>query len=332
MFIRFSRYVFCCLISLFSLSAHASSFTDRPEVKAYIAETAKKYDFNQEQLEGWFNTVQVQTAILGSISKPHEKMPWNKYKQIFLQQERIQQGIEFSKKYKTTLADAEKKYGVPAPIIVAILGVETYYGKQQGTYRVLDSLSTLSFNYPPREPFFKKELTEFLLLCREMNVSPTSIYGSYAGAIGQAQFMPSSYRYYAVDSSDKGHSDLRKNPHDAIYSIANYLNKNGWRADEPIATPAKISGSAYRRLDIESRKPLYTLTQLRSYGVTPAYYPPVVPQEPVGLVQLDTTGAPEYWIGFKDFYVITSYNVSKQYAMAVFLLASDIQRGMGIEK
>lgn len=308
-----------------------SSFCQRPDVQTYIMAVSKQYGFSQMELTNWFNTVQIQPAIITSISKPYEKKPWDTYQGIFLQDKRIQNGIAFFKQNRTVLDNAEKKYGVPAPIIVAILGVETYYGEQQGTYRVLDSLSTLGFDYPPRAPFFKKELTEFLLLCRQLNLDPTTVQGSYAGAIGQAQFMPSSYRHYAIDFSGEGRSDLRRNPHDAIYSIANYLQKNGWKADEPIATPAKIIGTQYQSLDVDAKTPLYTMDQLKFFGITPLYYPPVIPNGLVGLVKLETTGAPQYWIGFNNFYVITRYNTSKQYAMAVFLLAAEIQRGAGIQ-
>lgn len=327
----FKKIGFILVAYLLTSVAYATTFSERPDVQTYINQIAQQYHFNPKQLDAWFNTVTIQQPILDSINSPHEKKPWDVYQTIFLQEKRIQDGIAFSKKYQTTLDNAEKKYGVPAPIIVAILGVETYYGNQQGNYRVLDALSTLSFNYPARAPFFKKELTEFFLLCRDLDLNPTTVQGSYAGAIGQAQFMPSSYRHYAIDTSGDGRSDLRKNPHDAIYSIGNYLKQNGWLANEPIATPAKITRSDYKQINVDATKPLYTLKQFNSWGVFPTYYPPVMPQKPIGLIQLDTsTGIPEYWIGFSDFYVITRYNVSKQYAMAVFLLAAEIQRGMGI--
>lgn len=321
-------WILLCYISInASANTNTTPLYSRPDVQAYITSVSQEYHFPREQLITWFKSVQIQPAILTSIARPYEKKPWNSYQRIFLQKKRIQNGIIFFKQHRAVLESAEQKYGVPAPIIVAILGVETYYGEQQGSYRVIDALSTLAFDYPARAPFFKKELTEFLLLCRELDLNPTSVQGSYAGAIGQAQFMPSSYRHYAVNYSGEGQIDLRKNPHDAIYSIANYLQKNGWRANEPIATPARIYGSDYKHLNVDAKNPLYTMTQLKASGVTPRYYPPVMPEKPVGLVQLETTGAPQYWIAFNDFYTITRYNTSKQYAMAVFLLAAEIQRG-----
>lgn len=325
-------FIISCLLGLsFTASANAASFCQRPDVQAYITQISQQYGFSQIQLTDWFNTVQLQPAIIASMNKPYEKKPWDTYQQLFLQDKRIQDGINFFNQNRPALESAEKRYGVPAPIIVAILGVETFYGTQQGTYRVLDSLSTLGFDYPSRAPFFKKELTEFLLLCRQLNLDPTTVQGSYAGAIGQAQFMPSSYRHYAIDVSGEGRSDLRKNPHDAIFSVANYLQRNGWQAEEPIATPAKIRGTQYQQLNIDAKEPLYTLEQLKAWGITPMYYPPILPPGRVGLVKLDTTSSPQYWIGFKNFYVITRYNTSKQYAMAVFLLAAEIQRGVGIK-
>ncbi len=306
-------------------------FSQRPDVQSYIQTISKEYQLNPVALDNLFNTIQIQPAIIASITKPYEKKPWDVYKKIFLQEKRIKGGVDFYTKHRAVLEAAEKKYGVPAPIIVAIVGVETYYGAEQGKYRVLDALATLGFDYPPRAPFFRKELTEFLLLCRQLNLDPTTVQGSYAGAIGQSQFMPSSYRHYAIDVSGEGFSDLRNNPHDVIFSIANYLKENGWQADEPIATPARMDGNSYKKLNLDAKTPLYTMQQLKAYGVTPMYYPPVVPEKPVGIIKLDTSsGVPEYWIGFKDFYVITRYNTSPQYAMAVFLLAAEIQRGMGI--
>lgn len=322
--------IFFVFFSSFSL-AKSVPFSQRPDVQSYIQSVSTQYNFNRAELDTLFNTVQLQPAIITSITKPYEKKPWDVYQKLFLQEKRIQNGVNFYTKHRAVLDAAEKKYGVPAPIIVAIIGVETNYGVEQGKYRVLDALSTLGFDYPPRAPFFRKELTEFLLLCRQLHLDPTSVQGSYAGAIGQSQFMPSSYRHYAIDVSGEGFSDLRNNPHDVIFSVANYLNVNGWIADQPIATPAKIEGKDYRKLNLDAKTPLYSMQQLKAYGVTPLYYPPVIPEKPVGVIKLDTSsGEPQYWIGFKDFYVITRYNTSQQYAMAVFLLAAEIQRGMGI--
>jgi len=314
------------LCSFFSEASADAGFTQRNDVKAYMQWLSHKYQFNPAELAFWFNQVTIQPAIIESISRPYEAKPWNIYQQLFLQDKRIQLGTAFYKQHQATLEKAEKEFGVPAPIIVAILGVETYYGAQQGTYKVMDALSTLAFNYPPRAPFFKKELTEFLLLSRQINLDPTTVQGSYAGAIGQPQFMPSSYRYYAVDFSGEGKSDLRGEANDAIYSIANYLKKNGWRTGEPIAAPAKLRGTAYQSIDTNAKIPLYSMRQLSRLGVTPLYYPPVIPEKPIGLIQLNTEQQPEYWIAFNNFYVITRYNTSKQYAMAVFLLAAEIQR------
>lgn len=326
----------CFLYGFLTLStvASASTFNERPDVQAYIKQTSKQEDFNPAVLSQYLSTVQIQPAIIASISKPYEKKPWDVYQAIFLKEKRIHNGVKFFKQHQAVLEQAEKTYGVPAAVIVAILGVETYYGEQQGSYRVLDALSTLAFDYPSRAPFFRKELTEFFVLCRQLNLNPTTVQGSYAGAIGQAQFMPSSYRHYAVDyaaeSPGENHSDLRGNPDDAIVSIANYLQKNGWKADEPVTTPARIEGNDYRHIDTDAKAPTYTIEQFKAWGVTPLYVPPTLPNA-VGLIRLDTSKkVPEYWIGFNNFYAITHYNTSKQYAMAVFFLAAQIQREMGI--
>lgn len=328
------RFAFYCSLLLAATLSYADNFSKRPDVHAYIIQVSQQENFNPAVLSRYLNTVQIQPAILASISRPYEKKPWDIYQAIFLKEKRIHNGVKFFKQHQAVLEQAEKTYGVPAAVIVAILGVETYYGEQQGTYRVLDALSTLAFDYPPRAPFFRKELTEFFILCRQLNLNPTTVQGSYAGAIGQAQFMPSSYRHYAVDYASEfpgeNHSDLRSNPDDAIMSIANYLQKNGWKADEPVTTPAHIQGNDYRHIDTDAKAPSYTIEQFKAWGVTPLYVPPTLP-DPIGLIRLDTSKkVPEYWIGFNNFYAITHYNTSKQYAMAVFFLAAQIQREMGI--
>jgi membrane-bound lytic murein transglycosylase B len=257
------------------------------------------------------------------MNKPYEKKPWSNYYQLFMTSKRINEGVAFWQQNADTLKKAEKKYGVPADIIVAVLGVETFYGRIQGNHKVLDALSTLAFNYPARSKFFKKELREYLILCRELNVNPDSVQGSYAGAIGKPQFMPSSYRAYAVNANGKGPSDLRADNQDVIYSIANYLKTHGWRDSEDVAVQASLTGKNYKKLKTNPRRATYSLSKLEKYGVKPKK---AAKAKKAGLVVLDDLDKKEYWLGFNNFFVITRYNTSKQYATVVYLLAEELKR------
>ena len=244
---------------------------------------------------------------------------------IILKPERVQDGIDFWKKNQATLALAEKKYGVPAHIIVSIIGVETRYGRYQGTYRVIDSLSTLAFTYPPRAAFFKKELTEFLLLCREQHTRPIDYLGSYAGAIGKPQFMPSSYRYYAAAFEWRLNKDLMHDDQAVIASVANYFPKHGWQDHQAIALPAAIKGEGYRRINTTYRVARYSVGELKQAGIKLNTGKIPTPQK-AGLIQLQTQTGSEYWVTYPNFYVITRYNTSPQYALVVHLFAEQLQQ------
>ena len=223
-----------------------------------------------------------------------------------------------------TLKKASEKYGVPPEIIVAIIGVETRYGQHKGRFPVIDSLSTLAFAYPPRSRFFRSELKEFLLMAREEKINPLKQLGSYAGAMGLPQFIASSFRSYAVDFDGDGSRDLWNNTSDAIGSVANYFKRHGWQEGEPIAHRAVIKGQKYKKLLNDELKPQWSLADFQSHGVRPAQK---VPAKLEGtLLELDTgTPKPEYWLGWENFYVITRYNHSAHYSMAVFQLAQEIR-------
>jgi membrane-bound lytic murein transglycosylase B len=315
------------IITLFSsiIASAETAFTQRKDVQNFINYMVSQHHFDKQELTVVMNEVQPQPQIIESMEKPYEKKNWDVYKQLFLTPERVKGGLEFWKANSTSLKKAEKKYGVPAHIIVAILGVETLYGKKQGNYRVIDALSTLAFNYPKRSQFFTKELAQYLLLCREHQVSPTQYMGSYAGAMGKPQFMPSSYRYYAVDFSGNPKKDLMNDNEAVIASIANYFHKHGWQSNQGIAQPAKIEGNDYRTINTAHKTAAYQWQQLSSAGVKPltaAFYKP----KKVGLVELITQRGSEYWLAYPNFYVITRYNSSPQYAMVVYLLAQQLKQ------
>jgi membrane-bound lytic murein transglycosylase B len=304
-----------------------SAFAKRPEVQHFIQEMVKEHGFKKSELNALFTQVTFQPKIIESITKPYEKKTWDVYKQIFIKPERVQEGINFWKQHQSALQLAEKKYGVPANIIVAILGVETRYGLRQGEYRVLDALSTLAFNYPPRAPFFKKELREYLLLCREHHVSPTDYLGSYAGAMGMPQFMPSSYRYYADDFAGLSKKDLMHDDNAVIASVGNYFHQHGWQLNQAVVQQAQVNGTGFRQLNFSLKTAEYPLSKLRKIGVEPLPPTPSAVPSKAGVIELDTlAGGHEYWVAYHNFYVITRYNASPQYALVVYLFSEQLKQ------
>lgn len=310
---------------IFTHLLHANkAFTQRQDVQTFIHFMVKHHGFNRQQLTLIMDKVQLQPQIIESMNKPYEKKHWDVYKQIFLTAQRVQNGIEFWKQNKAALDKAEKQYGVPANIIVAIIGVETLYGKHQGNYRVLDALSTLAFNYPKRAPFFTKELAEFLLLCKEHKVPPTEYLGSYAGAMGKPQFMPSSYRYYAADFAGNARKDLMNDDNAVIASVANYFHKHGWQLNQGVAQPARVTGNRFKRIHTDYKTAVYTASQLAAAGIKPLTAA-INPPKKAGFIALTTEFGQEYWLTYPNFYVITRYNTSPQYALVVYLLAQQLK-------
>ncbi|WED42091.1 lytic murein transglycosylase B [Legionella cardiaca] len=301
-----------------------TAFTQRKDVQRFINNMVQQHGFNKKELTLIMDNVQLQPQIIESMEKPYEKKTWDVYKQLFLTPERVQGGLAFWSANRETLAKAEKKYGVPANIIVAILGVETIYGKNQGNYRVIDALSTLAFNYPKRSAFFTKELGEYLLLCREQKISPTQNLGSYAGAMGKPQFMPSSYRYYAADFTGNAKKDLMNDDQAVIASVANYFHKHGWKTNQGIAQPAKVQGNRYKKINTNYKTAAYHWNQMAAAGVKPLTASLHTPAK-VGLIELTTQTGAEYWLAYPNFYVITRYNSSPQYAMVVYLLSQQLK-------
>lgn len=321
------RFVILTICLLFaSLTAYADdNFVHRPDVQDFIQRMVKKHKFDEKDLTALFSEVKVRPQVIAHINKPLEKEPWRLYQMLFVNEWRIQHGVEFWNKYETALKEAERVYGVPAEIIVATIGIETKYGERTGEYRVIDSLSNLGFSQSPRASFFRKELEEFLVLTQEQHLDPLKIMGSYAGAIGQPQFMPSSYRYYAVNFSRSGKTDLMHDEVDVIGSIANYYKMHGWVMNQPVAVPAAAIGDRYNylsRTENMTQKPM-TLAQLARYGIVPKT--PVNDDDlRVKVITLDSRFSKEYWLGFHNFDVIKRYNVSDLYAMAVYQLSTYI--------
>ncbi len=321
--IKFGFFLFAWL---FYLSAHADkAMLKQANVKQFMHSMIQKYHFDQRQLITILTEAKFQPQIIESMEKPYEKKNWDVYKAIFLTDQRVNEGVQFWKANQSTLVRVEREYGVPADLIVAIIGVETLYGKRQGNYRVLDALTTLAFYYPKRSEFFTKELGEYLLLCREHHVPATEFIGSYAGAIGMPQFMPSSYRFYAVDFHHKGKADLVREDKDVISSVANYFAKHGWKSHEDVAEPARMTGSAYKQLTMNSKIADYAFVKLLASGVRPEMSKMQHPKR-AGVIELLTDQGPEYWLAYPNFYVITKYNSSPQYALVVYLLAQELRK------
>ncbi len=326
---------FTLILSVFSFATAANTaFTQRKDVQLFIQKMVKEHHFNAKELTATLNQVKLQPQIIESMEKPYEKKNWDVYRNIFLTPARLQGGLDYWAANRKTLEIAQKKYGVPPEIVIAILGVETLYGARQGDNNVLDALATLAFDYPKRSPYFTYELTEYLLLCREHGVPATQYKGSYAGAIGQPQFMPSSYRNFAVDFNHKGQRDLVTNNDDSIASIANYFRAHGWQTNASVAQNARLVGNRYKYIQMNPKKANYNYAQLIALGVKPistSYNHPAR----AGLIELMTAQGKEYWVAYPNFFVITRYNSSPQYALAVYLLSQQLKKqwtAMNIKK
>ncbi len=295
----------------------------RPEVQAFIGEVASRHGFDPATLRAVFAAARSQPRIIELITRPAESKPWWAYRDIFLVPRRIEGGVEFWRTHAATLAEAERTYGVPAEIVVSIIGVETLYGGNTGSYRVLEALSTLAFDYPRRADFFRKELEHFLLLSREEGFDPLALQGSYAGAMGLGQFMPSSFRAYAVDFDGDGRRDIWGSVVDAIGSVANYLSVHRWQPGQLIAAPAAVNGTAYREMLDGDLRPHHDMDELAQRGVVPRTGQDIPAS--ATLLELEAEDGPEHWLGFQNFYVITRYNRSPLYAMAVYQLSQAIR-------
>ncbi|WP_294249771.1 lytic murein transglycosylase B [Propionivibrio sp.] len=320
------------LTGMFSQHSHAAKttiqappFSTSPEVRAFIIDMHQRYGFDVAHLTRQFATIHSNAIVLRAIrpaAVPAQQRSWVRYRERFVNERRTRNGLRFWQENAAELARAEAIYGVPPEIIVAIIGVETEYGRNMGKFGVLEALATLAFEYPPRAEFFRNELEQFLLMARENGVNPLDIRGSYAGAIGIPQFMPSSQRQYAVDFDGDDKIDLRLSNTDAIGSVARFLNMHGWQARAQIAVPATVEGDPTVLVNA-GIKPATPLKELRKQGIT-AYADDE--EQAAALIDLVTPNqTTEYWLGFENFYVITRYNRSSFYAMSVFQLAEGLR-------
>ena len=299
-----------------SLSAYSAALPGIPE---FIDEMVSKHQFKRAELENVFARAQHRPEVIEAISRPATIRPWLEYRASFVNPKRIRLGLKFWSKYRHTLRRAERKYGVPQGIIVAVIGVETIYGQNAGNFRVLDALTTLAFDYPRRADFFRGELENYLLLAREQQFDLLAVRGSYAGAMGTPQFMPSSYRSYAVDFNNNRMIDLFREDRDAIGSVANYLKGYGWIKGEPVVVRAQFGGEIRPG---ESKTPR-SMIEWMAAGVAPNA--DFAPDKAARLIDFTLDDGKEFWLAFNNFDVITRYNNSDFYAMSVFQLAGELE-------
>lgn len=300
-----------------------AEISEREEVKLFIDEMSSEHGFSKGELTQAFSKVKISKSILEAISRPAEAKPWYKYRPIFLTRDRIKQGVSFMHENLNTLKRVEEEFGVPREIVVAIIGVETRYGKHAGRYKVINSLSTLAFDYPKRSKFFRSELKHFLLLAREQKLDLHDVKGSYAGAMGIPQFISSSYRAYAIDYDGDDFVDIWNNPVDAIGSVGNYFVKHGWKPGQLIAMRARIGSDKHLALLTKGLEPHSSVNKLVEFDVSAENLPDT--DEELKFLEYEIKDGFEYWLGFRNFYVITRYNHSALYAMAVYQLAEEIR-------
>jgi membrane-bound lytic murein transglycosylase B len=311
------------LLILFAGSSVQAIDVGDPEVRDFIDSMVSEHAYDRDTLENVLQQATSQETILEAIARPAERTKeWHEYRDIFLTDARVKAGAAFWREHSEALDRISKETGVDVEILVGIIGVETYFGRRTGNYRVLDALVTLAFEYPPRSKFFRNELEQFLLLVREEEMEAIDATGSYAGAMGRPQFMPSSYRAYAVDSSADGKRDIWTNWADVIGSVANYFVRHGWRSNNQVVVQASLSNQWRGDPPENTLKPQETVTSLSHQGVL--FATDLAGDQQSQLLTLIGDDGEEYWVGFHNFFVITRYNRSVMYALAVHQLGQEI--------
>jgi len=303
-----------------ALEITTGDYQGREDVAAFVQRLAAETSYTEQELVDLFTQVEKQEHLFEKLDRPAEKeLQWYQYKGIFIKDRRIDLGVKFWRENRELLAEVSEKTGVPPEIIVAIIGVETFYGIYRGKDPVFDSLVTLAFDYPRRAKFFTVELEQFLLLAKEQGFDARALRGSYAGAMGMPQFISSSYRNYAIDFDQDGQTNLFDSIPDIAGSVANYFVRHGWKRDGRVARPLQVTdGNLAGNLE-PGVKPNYTWAELKQNGLVSQFT--ISEETPVALVRLEQEDHAEYWVGFENFYVITRYNHSELYAMAVYQLA-----------
>lgn len=313
-----NKWLLLSVLCLFGAYAHANDYTQRADVQAFAKEFANQHQQAAEDVLAILAQAKRQQSILDAIARPAERvLTWGDYQRIFIEPKRLEQGVQFWRENRDLVEKLAEQYQVAAEVILAIIGVETRYGRVMGNYKVLDALLTLAFDYPPRAPFFKGQLEQFLLLIKEQGFDAQALKGSYAGAMGYGQFIAGSYRAYAVDGDGDKQVDILSNKADAIASVANYFVRHGWQAGElvAVALPKQSIDKQLLSAMPKPEKPSKTVAHYRQAGVKiPAQ---ISDREKATLMALETEQGTQYWLGFNNFYVISRYNHSHLYSMAV---------------
>lgn len=326
-----TRLLLFLILAVLSSVPHAQNYAQRDDVQAFVQEMQDRNGFDADVLTALFRRTKPIAAVIKAIMPPKDPgvRSWHTYRGRFVEPRRIAAGRRFMRVYAAELEAAESRFGVPAEIVAAIIGVESIYGKQMGRFGTFAALTTLAFDYPPRAELFRKELEQLLLLAREENRNPLAYTGSYAGAIGLPQFLPSSHRHFALDFDDDGRIDLVTSPADAIGSVANFLAEHGWQRDAPIAIEVAVAGDGVQALIDEGIAPQRTPREMETTNVSLEKVGAggtAIPDQPAALIELITPEAStEYRLGYSNFYVITRYNRSSFYAAAVIDLASALR-------
>jgi membrane-bound lytic murein transglycosylase B len=308
---------------LFLLALPSAYAYDSPAIPGFIDEMVARHNFRRNELVELFGLAKYQQKVIDAITSPATLKPWPEYRSNFINPARIKAGVRFWKRNAATVLRAEKKFGVPQEIIVALLGVETFYGQQAGNIRTIDALSTLAFNYPPRADYFRRELEQYLILARDQSFNLLGVRGSYAGALGIAQFMPSSYRKYAVDFNGNGKIDLIHEKADAIGSAANYLKQYGWVRGEPMALRSSVGKDCCAGNNDDP----HSVADWAAMGVKPVAHRVVPGGMRAKLLDFTMPDGKEYWLAFPNFDVVMTYNNSDFYAMSVLQLAEALRHG-----
>ena len=296
-------------------------------VMEFVDKMVQLHQYNRNELVELFQHTAYNPEVIERINTPFEEKPWDFYKNFFITPDRVAGGVQYWQEHVATLEKASQQYGVSPAVIVAIIGIETKYGQEPGRFPELSTLATLSFRYPKRAVFFQKELENYLLLTRDYKLSPLALNGSYAGALGIPQFMPSNYRQYAVSYDGKSSVNLLEDHDDAIASIAYYLQRSGWVAHQPVTVPAKISGKVHPWLLSRDAKPKYSLKTLAKFGIHSKVAES--PRRKSALIVMHNTHDNEYWLTFSNFYAIMAYNPRTTYAMAIYQLSEAIKKSYG---
>ena len=314
---------------VFATTVHAASSSVKPlrtDIETFIGEMVAKHDFDRGFLRHLFRQAQPRPAVIRAISTPGTVRPWHEFRANYIDERRISAGLAFWRQHAATLSRARREYGVPEEIIVATIGVETVYGRNIGRFKTIEALSMLAFDYPPRAELFRSELEQFLLLTREAGLDALETRGSYAGAMGIPQFLPSSYRKYAVDFDGDGRPDLWRSVPDAIGSVANYYRSFGWQPDAPVVIEAQVAGDEVENVLGAGIKPHSRIADLKPRGIVPLS--PVDEEAMATLVRVEGETGIQHWLGLQNFYVITRYNRSVNYALAVHELAQELRARM----